>query len=77
MKTNIVSTIAGNGVFGYNGENIAATSTSIIYVFFLTIDAIGNVFFTEYSIIRKIDSVTGFIFNFFLKFIWTFFFFFF
>jgi hypothetical protein len=28
----------------YNGENIAATSASIYYVHFLTIDAIGNVF---------------------------------
>jgi hypothetical protein len=64
MKTNIVSTIAGNGVYGYNGENIAATSASIGIVFFLTIDAIGNVFFTDFhsQIIRKIDSVTGFFF---------------
>jgi hypothetical protein len=62
MKTNIVSTIAGNGNYGYNGENIAATSANIGDVYFLTIDAIGNVFFTEYlnQIIRKIDSVTGF-----------------
>jgi sugar lactone lactonase YvrE len=62
MKTNIVSTIAGNGVNGYNGENIAATSANIRDVYYLTIDAIGNVFFADEQnhIIRKIDLVTGF-----------------
>jgi sugar lactone lactonase YvrE len=66
MKTNIVTTIAGNGVRDYNGENIAATSANIGNITFLTIDAIGNVFFTDYynQIIRKIDSVTGFFFYF-------------
>jgi sugar lactone lactonase YvrE len=67
MATNIVSTIAGNGVYGYNGENIAATSSKIGNVHSLTIDAIGNVFFTVFhqNIIQKVDSDTGFIFNFF------------
>jgi hypothetical protein len=60
MKTNIVSTIAGNGVDGYNGENIAATSANIGYVFFLTIDAKGNVYSSNSQKNQKIDSVTGF-----------------
>jgi hypothetical protein len=38
MKTNIVSTIAGNDYHGYYGEYI-------VDVYFLTIDNVGNVFF--------------------------------
>jgi sugar lactone lactonase YvrE len=65
IATNNVTTIAGNGFYGYNGENIAATSANFGYVYYLTIDAIGNVLFTESqrNIIQKIDSVTGFFFN--------------
>jgi hypothetical protein len=62
IATNIANTIAGIGVNGYNGDNIAATNAQISsnYIF-LTIDAIGNVFFSDQANnrIRKIDFLTS------------------
>jgi sugar lactone lactonase YvrE len=65
MKTNIVATIAGNGKNGKIGDNIAATSANIGIVFFSTFDAVGNIYFSEYSNhrIRKIDFLNGLDFN--------------
>lgn len=56
-----VNTIAGTGVNGYNGENIAATSAQISSVYGLCLDAAGNIYFTDYGNqrIRKIDVNTG------------------
>jgi hypothetical protein len=60
--TAIVSTIGGNGVSGYGGDNIKATSTSIGTSDFVTIDVFGHVYFTEVSNsrVRKINSNDGF-----------------
>jgi hypothetical protein len=70
MKTNIVSTIAGNGVSGYNGDDIQATSARISNALSLTIDQFRNVYFSDTynNRVRKVDSNTGFFF-FFLFFI--------
>jgi DNA-binding beta-propeller fold protein YncE len=64
IATNITTTIAGNGIYGYNGDNIAATNAQISYDIFLTIDLNGNVYFSEEGSnrIRKIDFFTSFLF---------------
>jgi hypothetical protein len=71
MTTNIVTTVAGNGISGYNGDDIQATSASISNALSLAIDAIGNVYIadTYNNRVRKVDSNTGF---FFFKFFFVF-----
>ena len=54
-KAGIISTIAGTGVEGYNGEG-AATSAELNYPAGLAVDTAGNVYIAEYfgSRIRKV-----------------------
>jgi sugar lactone lactonase YvrE len=55
----IISTIAGTGVSGYNGDSIPAVSAEIYYPWGIVIDAVGNIYFSEwgyYNHIRKIDT---------------------
>jgi hypothetical protein len=69
LSTNIINTIAGNGINGYNGDNIKATDAQISAHIFLTIDTNGHVFFSDsYSNhrIRIIDFFTRFFFFFIL-----------
>ncbi len=54
----IISTVAGTGTAGYNGDNIAATDAQISYPSSIAVDVSGNIFFTDdhnYRI-RKIDA---------------------
>jgi hypothetical protein len=73
ITTRLVNTIAGNGVNGYNGDNIAATNAQISYYMYLTVDFNGNVYFCDNNRIRKIDFTNSFylffIFTIFLLFI--------
>lgn len=57
----LIHTIAGTGVNGYNGENIAATSAQLSSVSGLCVDTVGNIYFTDYGNqrIRKINVNTG------------------
>lgn len=56
----IITTVAGNGISGYSGENIAATETSVSYLSDVIVDNQGNVFISEsaqnFGRIRKIDT---------------------
>jgi hypothetical protein len=63
ILTGLISTIAGTGVFGYNGDGIAATSAQITYASALAFDANGDLYFTDRSNnrVRKIFMVTGII----------------
>ncbi len=58
----VITTIAGTGVQGYNGDNISATSAMIYYPYALALDNAGNLYFAdgENNRIRKI-STTGII----------------
>ncbi len=47
MSTGIISTIAGDGSYGYNGDDIAATSASLAYPFRLAIDSSGSALTTK------------------------------
>ncbi len=59
--TGIITTIAGTGTAGYNGDNILATAAQLNDPFGLVIDASGNLIFSDNGNfrIRKIDMATG------------------
>src|SRR5258705_2230223 len=59
----IITTIAGTGVAGYNGDGIAATTAQINLPNGLAIDAAGNIYIGELigQRIRKIDVITNLI----------------
>lgn len=55
-KAGFISTIAGNGLFGYSGDNIMATTASISYAEGVAVDTAGNVYIADYanSRLRKV-----------------------
>jgi sugar lactone lactonase YvrE len=59
-KTKIITTIAGTGVEGFNGDNIRATKAQLNFPSGITVDAKGNIFIADRSnaIVRRIDPVT-------------------
>ncbi len=61
-QTSIISTFAGNGTFGYNGDTIIATSAELNTPRGLAVDASGNVYIADEknNRIRKV-STTGII----------------
>jgi hypothetical protein len=63
INAQIITTIAGTGVAGYNGDGISATSAQIYYPHNLALDAAGNIYFPDYgnARIRKINIGTGLI----------------
>jgi sugar lactone lactonase YvrE len=58
-----ITTIAGTGVEGFNGDNIAATSAQLDSPFAIEIDKSGNLYIadTGNSRVRRVDAVTGII----------------
>lgn len=58
--TGIITTAAGNGNGGYNGDNIAATSASLNAPYDVAIDPSGNIIIADYynSRIRKVNAST-------------------
>jgi hypothetical protein len=58
-----VSTIAGTGVEGYNGDGIAATAAQISGARYLTVDGAGNVYFYDElnQRVRRVDGASGLI----------------
>ena len=61
--TGIITTVAGNGQFGYNGDNILATTAFLASPRAVTSDAQGNLYFAEYYNyrVRKVTRSTGLI----------------
>ena len=45
--TGIITTIAGNGITGYIGDNVAATTTSLFYPQDAAVDSSGNIYIAE------------------------------
>jgi len=63
LNAQIISTIAGTGVNGFNGDGIAATTAKIGLPVGIKVDVAGNVFFVDqvnYRV-RRVDAVTGLI----------------
>ncbi|PZF72192.1 NHL domain-containing protein [Taibaiella soli] len=54
----IISTVAGNGTAGYNGEGMQATLASLYYCFGIALDAAGNLYICDdYNFrIRKVNA---------------------
>lgn len=63
LSTGIITTIAGTGAPGYNGDNIPATDAQLLVPDAVCIDTFGNVFFADglnYRV-RKVNVSTGII----------------
>lgn len=56
--TDTITTIAGTGVAGYNGDSIAAISAQLYRPYGVAVDSVGNIYIAERSNyrIRKIDT---------------------
>src|SRR5581483_12433361 len=55
-----ITTIAGNGVFGYSGDGGQATSAEMTYPRGLAVDTLGNVYFADENNnrIRQINGLS-------------------
>jgi sugar lactone lactonase YvrE len=61
-STGLISTVAGNGTSGYNGDGIAATSAEVAAPENVAMDSAGNIYIAEFAgRIRKVSSSTGLI----------------
>lgn len=58
LATGVITTIAGNGTFGYSGDGGLAINASIGDCYHLDIDNLGNIYLTQddFNVIRKIDN---------------------
>jgi trimeric autotransporter adhesin len=63
LATGIITTVAGNGGFGYNGDNILATTASLHTPRAITSDSQGNIYFADNNgcRVRKVTRSTGLI----------------
>jgi fibronectin type 3 domain-containing protein len=61
VRPQIICTLAGNGNYGYNGNDIQATTAQISESFGVCEDSHGNVYYADAGshIVRKIDRATG------------------
>ena len=61
--TGIITTLAGTGVAGFNGDSQPATSAQLYYPAGVALDASGNLYIAEYfnHRVRKVDAATGII----------------
>ena len=59
--TGLITTYAGTGTGGYDGDGLSAKLAKIKNPLFLTFDAAGNLFFVDYDNyrIRKVNRLTG------------------
>ena len=63
VSTGIITTVAGNGTFGFSGDGGAATSAQLYWPEAVTIDGSGNIYIADYNNnrIRKVTVSTGII----------------
>ena len=61
--TGIITTVAGNGSVGYNGDGISATTANVSYPWGIAVNAAGDLFIAEHAHnrIRKVAASTGLI----------------
>lgn len=62
-STGLISTLAGTGVAGYNGDGVAGTAAQLNYPSGIALDGSGNVFVGDQfnNRVRKIHALTGLI----------------
>ena len=63
ISTGIISTIAGNGTQGYNGDGIAATAAELSSPNEVSFDVSGNLYIADWNNhrVRKVNMITGII----------------
>lgn len=61
--TGVITTVAGNGNYGFSGDGGPATAAAMSFTSGLAVDAAGNLYITEYSghRIRRVDGTSGII----------------
>ena len=61
--TGIITTVAGTGAIGYNGDGIAATAANVSYPWGIAVNAAGDLFIAEHvhNRIRMVSGSTGLI----------------
>jgi sugar lactone lactonase YvrE len=61
--TGDISTVAGNGTYGYSGDGGLATDADLDYPYGVAVDSSGNLFIadSDNDRIRRVDAVTGII----------------
>ncbi len=62
-STGMIATVAGNGTYGFSGDNSSATSASLNYPSGVSADATGNIYIADFysNRIRKVNASTGMI----------------
>ncbi|MEQ1515610.1 MAG: NHL repeat-containing protein [Usitatibacteraceae bacterium] len=55
----MITTVAGTGTYGFNGDEIPAKTANASNPRNVVIDAAGNLYFSEYERVRKVNAVTG------------------
>jgi hypothetical protein len=62
-NTGLITTIAGTGISGYNGDGIPATNAKLHNPFGLDVDTLGNIYIADCGNyrVRKVDVNTGII----------------
>ena len=62
-STGIITTVAGNGVYGFSGDGGVATSAELSYAYGVAVDSAGNIYIadTYNARIRKVTEGTGII----------------
>jgi hypothetical protein len=62
-QANIITTVAGTGTIGYNGDNIQATTAELSFPYGVCLDAYNNMYIAEWGNhrVRKVDAATGII----------------
>lgn len=60
FKSGIVTTVAGNGKFGFGGDNVKATTTSLAQPYGVAIDSKDNLYIadTYNHRVRRVDATT-------------------
>ncbi len=61
--TGLISTVAGNGGYGYNGDGIPATSAALGFPVSIALDSAGNLYIADFqnARIREVSKATGLI----------------
>lgn len=60
-STGIITTIAGNGMYGYSGDGSLATTAALAGPAGLALDAAGNLYIADFgnNVVREVNAVTG------------------
>lgn len=61
--TGVITTVAGNGMYGSSGDNLPATSAQLGHPWGMAVDGLGNLYIADYDNqrIRRVDATSGFI----------------